>query len=235
MIPHSFSEYHYNGDASCTADGTKTAKCDNCDAQDTQEAVDTKLNHLFTQYIDQKNSTCTVMGSAVAHCDYGCGTTDVTPNGYLAEHSYDDLSFHWNDNCTAASAMRTCLVCKHTEQFDCTVTMEVIDHCSLNITASAVISGQSFTDTKSITPSLSMDPETAATVGTLILPFIPSEVEKPILFFIAHYDASGRMTGFERLAFTENTLELVLRNNYSRIFFLDASTFAPLFPVLTLS
>ena len=235
MLPHAFTDYQYNGDASCTADGTKTAKCDNCDAQDTQDAEDTKLNHLFTQYIDQNNSTCTVMGSAVARCDYGCGTTDVTPNGYLAEHSYDAPTFHWNDICTAAVAVHTCLACKQAEQFDCTVTMEVIDHCYLDITASAVISGQVFTDLKYINPSLSLDSETGALAGTLNLPFIPSEVETPILFFIAHYDASGRMTSFEQLSFTENKLELAVRNSYSHIFFLDASTFAPLFPVLTLS
>ena len=45
---HSFTNYVSNGDATCTANGTETAKCDNCDATDTKTAVDSKLDHSET-------------------------------------------------------------------------------------------------------------------------------------------------------------------------------------------
>ena len=38
-------EYKYNNDATCTADGTKTAKCDRCDATDTVVDPDSKKGH----------------------------------------------------------------------------------------------------------------------------------------------------------------------------------------------
>ena len=35
-LGHSFTDYHYNGDATCEGDGSQTAKCDRCDATDTK-------------------------------------------------------------------------------------------------------------------------------------------------------------------------------------------------------
>ena len=44
---HSFTDYHYNGDATYENDGTKTAKCDNCDATDTITAIGSKMVNRF--------------------------------------------------------------------------------------------------------------------------------------------------------------------------------------------
>ena len=40
-LGHSFTNYVYNGDATCDGDGTETAKCDRCDATDTIVASNT--------------------------------------------------------------------------------------------------------------------------------------------------------------------------------------------------
>lgn len=44
---HSFTNYVYNNDASYEANGTETAKCDNCDATDTRTAEGTQLAYTF--------------------------------------------------------------------------------------------------------------------------------------------------------------------------------------------
>ena len=45
---HSFTNYVYNEDATYEADGTETAKCDNCDETDTRTAEGTQLAYTYT-------------------------------------------------------------------------------------------------------------------------------------------------------------------------------------------
>ena len=45
---HSFTNYVYNEDATYDADGTETAKCDNCDETDTRTAEGTQLSYTYT-------------------------------------------------------------------------------------------------------------------------------------------------------------------------------------------
>ena len=47
-LGHSFTNYVYNGDATCDGDGTETAKCDRCDVTDTRTAVATAGCDLHT-------------------------------------------------------------------------------------------------------------------------------------------------------------------------------------------
>lgn len=42
-LPHSFTNYVYNNNATTTKDGTETAKCDNCDATHTRTKAGTKI------------------------------------------------------------------------------------------------------------------------------------------------------------------------------------------------
>ena len=46
-LNHSFTNYVSNNDATCTEDGTKTAKCDRCTATDTVTDVGSKLGHDY--------------------------------------------------------------------------------------------------------------------------------------------------------------------------------------------
>lgn len=61
-LGHSFTNYVSDGNATCTADGTKTAKCDRCDETDTIEDTGSKLGHSETE-IPAVDPTCTLSGA----------------------------------------------------------------------------------------------------------------------------------------------------------------------------
>ena len=60
-LGHSFTDYKSNNDATCTADGTKTAKCERCDVTDTVADAGSAKGHSFV------NDTCSVCGYEKAH------------------------------------------------------------------------------------------------------------------------------------------------------------------------
>lgn len=75
---HSFTNYVSNNDATCVADGTKTAVCDNgCGATDLVADTGSALGHSFTNYTPVTAATCTTDGSESATCANGCGATDT--------------------------------------------------------------------------------------------------------------------------------------------------------------
>ncbi len=59
---HTFTTYVSNNDATCTMDGTETAKCDFCDALDTRTAIDSNTGHSITHHTT-KAATCTEDGN----------------------------------------------------------------------------------------------------------------------------------------------------------------------------
>ena len=84
-LAHEFKDYIYNNDATCTADGTETAKCVNCDETDTRTAVGTKLGHSFTgDCLDNGDGThsfkcvngCEEYGVPAAHTGMDDGVCD---------------------------------------------------------------------------------------------------------------------------------------------------------------
>ena len=98
---HSFTNYVSNGDATCTADGTKTAKCDRCDVTDTVTEKNTKLGHSFTNYVSNRDATCTADGTKTAKCDR-CDVTDtVTEKNTKLGHSFTNYVSDKNATCTA--------------------------------------------------------------------------------------------------------------------------------------
>ena len=68
-LGHSFTNYVSDHNATCTADGTKTAKCDNCDEKDTVADPDSKLGHNYVNHI----------------CDL-CGGNDYVATGTCGEN-----------------------------------------------------------------------------------------------------------------------------------------------------
>ena len=87
---HSFTDYESNGDATCQADGTKTAECDyGCGATDTVADEGSKLDHKFTKYVSNNDATCQADGTKTAECDYGCGATDtIADEGSKLDHKF---------------------------------------------------------------------------------------------------------------------------------------------------
>ncbi len=73
---HIFTTYVSNGDATCTADGTKTAVCDRCEETDTVADEGSMLGHSFTNYVSNGDATCTADGTKTAVCDR-CEETDT--------------------------------------------------------------------------------------------------------------------------------------------------------------
>ena len=87
---HSFTDYVSDNNATYTADGTKTAKCNNgCGATDTIADEGSKLTHKFTKYVSNNDATCQADGTKTAKCDYGCGATDtIAEEGSKLDHKF---------------------------------------------------------------------------------------------------------------------------------------------------
>lgn len=90
-LPHSFIHYNYNEDATCTADGTKTAKCEHCDAEDTVTASNTALGH--TEIAAVTAPTCTGGGFTDYTCSV-CGETRRADRTRALGHWYGE----WQPN-----------------------------------------------------------------------------------------------------------------------------------------
>lgn len=88
-VDHKFSSYIYNNDATCYADGTKTAMCSyGCGASDTITAADT-AGHSFTNYVYNEDATCQKNGTKTAYCDFGCGNSKtITASFTKLPHDY---------------------------------------------------------------------------------------------------------------------------------------------------
>ena len=98
---HSFTDYESNGDATCQADGTKTAKCDyGCGATDTIADEGSKVSHRFTNYVPNGDADCTQAGTKTAECDYGCGTTDTIENADDPQKGHSFTKYISNNNAT---------------------------------------------------------------------------------------------------------------------------------------
>ena len=100
---HSFTDYESNGDATCQADGTKTAECDyGCGTTDTVADEGSKLDHKFTKYVSNNDATCQADGTKTAECDYGCGTTDtVADEGSKLDHKFTKYVSNNDATCQA--------------------------------------------------------------------------------------------------------------------------------------
>ena len=89
-LGHKFTNYVSDNNATCTKDGTKTAKCDRCAETNTITETGSKLNHSFTNYISDHNATCTKDGTKTAKCDR-CNETDTIADvGSKLPHKFDN-------------------------------------------------------------------------------------------------------------------------------------------------
>lgn len=77
---HSFTTYTSNNDATCTADGTKTAICTNgCGATDTVADTGSAKGHTYGEWTTTKEPTETETGIKERTCS-ACGDKDTDPS-----------------------------------------------------------------------------------------------------------------------------------------------------------
>mgnify|MGYP002624814128 CR=1 FL=1 len=100
-LGHSFTNYVSNDDATCTADGTKTAVCDRCDETDTVADEGTAKGHSFTNYVSNNDATCTADSTKTAICDRCDATDTVADEGTAKGHSFTNYVSNNDATCTA--------------------------------------------------------------------------------------------------------------------------------------
>ena len=104
-LGHTLGEYTSNNDATCMADGTKTAHCTNpgCAYYVTTTDVGTRNpdKHSFTNYVSNNDATCFDAGHKTASCDNGCGATDVKidENAPALGHTWGTYESNGNATC----------------------------------------------------------------------------------------------------------------------------------------
>lgn len=120
---HSFTNYVSDNNATCTEDGTKTAKCDNCDATKTLPANNTAKGHAPAEAVQENvvNASCSDDGSyeSVVYCVNGCGleysreTVIVEATG---EHVYATETERVDATCTEDGYVIMACGCEATER-----------------------------------------------------------------------------------------------------------------------
>ncbi len=98
-LGHSFTEYAYNEDATCTADGTETATCDRCEATDTREAAGTQTAHRYGAWKEEVQPSCTEAGSKTRVCEE-CGDIETEEIPALG-HSFTEYVYNEDATCAA--------------------------------------------------------------------------------------------------------------------------------------
>lgn len=108
----SFTNYVSDNNATCTQDGTKTAKCDGCDKTDTKADPGSKLGHDYGEWVNKDNATCSKNATKVKVCSR-CNNeiSEEIPNS-KANHSYGEFASDNNATCTAdGTKSKVCSVC----------------------------------------------------------------------------------------------------------------------------
>ena len=108
-LGHTFGTYTYDNNATCTKDGTNTAKCKTCGATDTVTATGT-AKHIYDSVVVTP-ATCTT-GGYTTHTCVRCGDsykdTYTDPNG----HKYGDWVTDTDATCAEAGTKhKTCENC----------------------------------------------------------------------------------------------------------------------------
>ena len=86
---HDFSTYISNDDATCQADGTKTATCPVCFETHTVRDYDSRKEHIFENYVSNNDADCVTDGTKTAVCE-SCGieTKTLPDEGSRLNHDY---------------------------------------------------------------------------------------------------------------------------------------------------
>ena len=104
-LGHSFTNYVSDNNATCTEDGTETAKCDRCDVTDTRTDEGSALGHTESEAVRENEvpASCTAAGSydEVIYCSV-CGD-ELSREGKVIDalgHSFTSYVSDNNATCT---------------------------------------------------------------------------------------------------------------------------------------
>ena len=113
-LGHSFTNYISDNNATCTTDGTKTAKCDRCSVTNTITDVGSALGHSFTNYVSNNDATCTSDGTKTAKCDRCSVTNTIADVGSALGHTHGEpVQENFIDStCTAEGSYDEVTYCK---------------------------------------------------------------------------------------------------------------------------
>ena len=101
VLAHIFEHYVSDGNATCTSDGTKTAKCKYCELTDTITEVGSMLQHAFLHYVSDGNATCDSDGTKTAKCEHCDVTVTVTDARSALGHVFENYVSDGNATCEA--------------------------------------------------------------------------------------------------------------------------------------
>ncbi len=123
---HTFTDYTYNHDETCTQDGTETATCDYCDATNTRTATGTRHAHTMT-HVDAVAATCSQTGNVEYwHCEE-CGLNYNSVDGGQVIDDVTTPIDPSNHNLTHHAAVdATCVATGNVEYWHC-------EDCGVNL------------------------------------------------------------------------------------------------------
>ena len=109
-LGHSYGQYVYNNDATCSADGTATATCSRCQAMDTITITGSATGlHDWGEYEVTTEPTCITVGVKTRYCK-NCGKKS-TLGIPLIEHNYVE-EVQKESTCAEAGILKkTCSMC----------------------------------------------------------------------------------------------------------------------------
>ena len=128
-INHSFTNYIFNNDATCTQEGTMTAKCDYCDATDTVLAENTIIEHKFSTEESTQNSGCVTYKVTKYTCDT-CGYEKTETEAVATSHIYNVL-WVW-ESFGDVEAVFTCRRCDESDLRHASVSAKTIRKATCN-------------------------------------------------------------------------------------------------------
>ena len=104
-LGHSFTNYVSDNNATCTENGTKTAKCDRCSMTDTVADEGSKLPHTFDKKVANEKylasaATCTEAAKYYYSCSCGEKGTETFTSGNVLGHSFTNYLSDNNATCT---------------------------------------------------------------------------------------------------------------------------------------
>ncbi len=116
VCEHTFTDYVFNNNATCTQDGTETGTCTACGKQETRTVTGTATGHRFTDYISNNDATCTQDGTETRTCT-ACGEQETRPvTGTATGHRFTDYITNNDATCVAkGTKTATCERCAQTD------------------------------------------------------------------------------------------------------------------------